>query len=217
MVRWLKDRTGRFDEYPHWDPEELDIECESVVRKFLSAKHGSPIYPIATDDLTVIIEEHARSLDQFAHLPDGVEGRTQFRPPDKPDVAVSSLLQRPGRENRLRTTLTHELGHVMLHGFLWEFAASDDDLAASCDRGTIIGAMSQDWMEWQAGYASGAYLIPRTAVMGLFGEPGGRWLDQASAEGVEMIERVTVEFGVSTAAARVRLEQMKYLLPADPA
>ena len=104
----------------------------------------------------------------------------------------------------------------MLHGFLWEFAASGDDLAASCNRGTIINAMSQDWMEWQAGYASGAYLIPRTAVVGLFGEPGGRWLDQASVEGVEMIERVTAEFGVSDAAARVRLEQMKYLLPADP-
>ena len=212
-MKWLRDRTGRFAEYPHWDPEELDAECERVIRGFLTSTYGRADYPISTDDLTVLIEEHAMSLDQFADLPEGVEGRTQFHLTAKPDVAVDRLLQGPGRENRLRTTLTHELGHVKLHSFLWDLAASDDSRAASCNRDTIINSGLADWMEWQAGYASGAYLIPRTAAIRLFGEPNNRWLPQESAEGAAMVEKARVEFGVSDAAARVRLSQMKYLLP----
>lgn len=212
-MKWLRDRTGRFTEYPHWDPEELDSECERVVRAFLTSKYGRATYPISTDDLTVLIEEHAKSLDQFAELPDGVEGRTQFYVAGRPDVAVSRLLQEAGRENRLRTTLTHELGHVKLHGFLWEFATPGDSRAAACNRDTIIDSALGDWMEWQAGYASGAYLIPRTVAVRLFGEPNDRWLPPESPEGAAMVERATAEFGVSEVAARVRLSQMKYLLP----
>ena len=65
----------------------------------------------------------------------------------------------------------HEYGHVILHGFL--FAIEDDlkklfngkpkDTRNTCRRDTMEGG-SRDWMEWQAGFACGALLMPQTAL-----------------------------------------------------
>ena len=109
-LKWVADSTGRFTERPHYDPLALDEECERIMRKFLAGKHGRARYPVTTDELTVLIEEHAATLDQFADLPDGIEGRTRFHLGARPEVSVSARLQHPQYENRLRTTLTHELG-----------------------------------------------------------------------------------------------------------
>ena len=81
MVRWVKDRTGRFSERPHYEPKELDRECENIVSSFLRNLHGGVEFPIVTDDLTKLIEEHADSLDQWADLSvygDDVEGLHGF-------------------------------------------------------------------------------------------------------------------------------------------
>jgi len=213
MLKWLPDKTGRFAQYPHYDPEDLDNECEKVVRAFLVSRHGRAGYPITTDDLTVLVEQYAGSLDQFADLPEDTEGRTRFHPPSKPDVAISARLQEKRYENRLRTTLTHELGHVVFHAFIWEFEAVASNLTATCYRDRLIGATPADWMEWQAGYASGAFLIPRSAVIRVFGAPDGTWPSPASLRGADLIARAQKEFAVSEAAARVRLAQLKYVLP----
>ena len=37
-MKWVKDKTGRFPQRPHYLPEEIDDECERVVRDFLSKK-----------------------------------------------------------------------------------------------------------------------------------------------------------------------------------
>src|SRR4051794_28426526 len=67
-VRYVPDRTGRFTQRPHYEPKELDRECESIVSGFLRERHGAASYPISTDDLTVLIERDTESLDQFADL-----------------------------------------------------------------------------------------------------------------------------------------------------
>ena len=212
-VKWVRDGTGRFSERPHYDPAALDQECEAVVRNFLTDKYGRSRYPISTDDLTVLIEQHAADLDQFADLAAAIEGRTTFHPPHQPDVAINRRLQDERYLNRLRTTLAHELGHVLLHSFVWTFAAPRDDRSFVCNREQVIGAATGDWMEWQAGYASGAYLVPRTALARLIGEPDGSWPSQDSDAGLKMIAEVQQEFEVSEAAARVRLSQLRYVLP----
>ncbi len=49
-----------------------------------------------------------------------MEGVTDFCPGEKPTVRIAhQLSEEPRRENRLRTTLTHEYGHVKFHAFLW--------------------------------------------------------------------------------------------------
>ena len=172
MVAWVPDRSGRFGRRPHFSREELDRECEAIVGSFLRSRYGEARYPISTDDLTVLVERHTSSLDLYADLSahgEDVEGMTEFFADELPAVAVSERLSSERRrENRLRTTLAHELGHALFHRALWAerfsrgglFERAGPDAKAICKRDTILEAREVDWMEWQAGYASGAIVPP---------------------------------------------------------
>ena len=37
MVLYVKDRTSRFPQRPHYEPVELDQECEHIIIKFLES------------------------------------------------------------------------------------------------------------------------------------------------------------------------------------
>lgn len=231
-MKWVKDRTGRFARRPHYLPAELDDECERLVASFLKSRYGSVTYPITTDDLTVLIESLAESLDIYADL-DGegaeVEGVTDFIPHSRPKVRISKRLSEDKRmSNRLRTTLTHELGHVHFHSFLFDGDQSGDlfDAEATpqsnkCKRAIILQAVQTDWMEWQAGYACGAFLMPRAALASTISEfLHQRQLTVArfgltSVEGQELIQTLCNAYEVSRDAARVRLEQRGNLVGAD--
>jgi len=73
-------------------------------------------------------------------------------------------------------------------------------------------------MEWQAGFACGALLMPRNALRreaqtfsaGQKLPPGGTGAD--TREGIAMIDRIAEAFMVSRDAARVRLLQRGYLM-----
>jgi hypothetical protein len=91
MVKYVPDRTGRFSQRPHYEPKELDRACETIIAGFLKERHGAAKYPVSTDDLTVLIERDAESLDQFADLSGygrNVEGLTHFQPGRKPRVKI---------------------------------------------------------------------------------------------------------------------------------
>ena len=122
-MRYVRDTTGRFDQRPHYEMSELDEECEYIITSFMQELHGRLILPISTDDLTKLIERDAADLDLYADLSDegpDVEGTTYFQPGQKPTVRIASELSESSRsEHRLRTTLTHEYGHVKFHAPLW--------------------------------------------------------------------------------------------------
>jgi hypothetical protein len=115
-MRYVRDQTGRFGERPHYEPKELDVMFERIVVEFLKGKKGKAEFPITTEDVTVLIERDTEDLDLYADLSaygQGVEGVTEFAPGRKPRVRISaSLGTSETQENRLRTTLTHEYGHV---------------------------------------------------------------------------------------------------------
>jgi IrrE N-terminal-like domain len=211
-VRWVRDTTGRFGRRPHYEPAELDRECEAVVARFLVERHGAVAYPISTDDLAVLVERQTADLDLYADLRElgaGVEAVTEFAAGRRPRVRVDQALAgQPRRERRLRTTLAHELGHVLFHNFLWflETPAGARGYAPTC-RGT-------DWMEWQAGYAGGALLLPAGAVRELVGAAPRVWARSAAAGA--LIRRVQAGFDVSSEAARVRLLQLGQLSERPP-
>lgn len=229
MVRYIPDPTGRFSQRPFWREADLDRECEMIVASFLRRLHGRVEYPIGTEDLKTLIEEEVQDLDQYADLSDygaDVEGVTIFQPGRKPKVRISSrLAENDGRENRLRTTLTHEYGHVRFHGYLFETHPKAADLfepacakpqVISCKRDRIIDAPRGDWMEWQAGHVCGAILMPATAVrhtLAPFHERLGssepvRAMDAA---GQNMLQAVVTSYQVSRDAARVRLTRLGYI------
>ena len=231
-MKLIKDTTGRFALRPHFEPKELDAECERLIASFLRKRQGEVTFPIVTDDLTVLIEEHADSLDSYADLSDlgdDVEGMTEFFANRPPAVSISErLAEDPRRENRLRTTLTHEFGHVHFHRHLWDeklntrrlFDRKDSTNKAICKRGTILDAKSYDWMEWQAGYVSGAILMPASHVCRLvdaYCEPRGLHgrVPVVSAHGQALIESLMQAFAVSEDAARVRLIKLDLLTQSD--
>jgi len=223
-LKWVRDNSGRFRQRPHYLPDELEQICGDAICTFLRERHGKVSFPVSTADLTVLIEKAVDDLDSGCDLEDGVDGLTDFFPRKKPKVKIAARLQQTYLENRLRTTLTHEHGHVLLHGFL--FALEDDlkklfegtpkETRNQCRRDTMGGG-SADWMEWQAGFACGALLMPATELTRVV--RSFRDIDnlQYSDIGVEseagrrLIERVMGEFQVSRDAARVRMEQRKIL------
>ncbi|HYE67329.1 MAG TPA: ImmA/IrrE family metallo-endopeptidase [Anaerovoracaceae bacterium] len=229
-MKWIRDKTGRFPFRPYFEQGEIDRECEVLVTSYLQDKYGKVQYPVCTNDLTILIEKKADDLDLWADLSDlgdDIEGVTEFFPNKKPRVLISRFLsEEPRRENRLRTTITHELGHVHLHNSLWAtrqdtlFPLYDNETKQLCHRESIIHAKEIDWMEWQAGYASGAFLMPFTTVNEIF----HTFCDvrniksitsTSSSTGIELIRLIQKEFQVSEDAARVRLLKLN-LLTDDP-
>lgn len=225
-MKWIKDKTGRFPQRPFYEPDEIDYECESVISSFLSNKYGLVNYPISTNDLTILVEQHTSDLDLYADLSDAgtnVEGMTVFLQKEKPKVYISQQLSNNNsRENRLRTTLTHEFGHVKFHNFLWAsrqisfLPENSSMLKIRCNRETILNASEIDWMEWQAGYASGAFLMPLTALRNIARQvyesvnlpPSA---GSNSPIGKVLIHNVQSAFQVSEDAARIRLLKLGYL------
>ena len=233
-LRWVADPTGRFAKRPHYSPEQLDAECERVVTDFLHQKYGSVAYPVSTDDLMVLLENSVEDLDLYADFSSEegeIEGVTEFRMGRKPTVRIAArLTSTPRLENRLRTTLTHEYGHVHFHNVLHQieskplslFEAQSAPLEASnkanrCKRDSMVSLSYRDWMEWQAGYVCGAMLIPYTQLIEKvqqFRKNKGlehTALTEESAVGGELIRLIAGEFQTSRDAARVRLLQRKLL------
>jgi hypothetical protein len=235
-MKLVKDTTGRFTERPHYEAAELDRECEKIICGFLKDRHGVAEFPISTDDLASLIEVEAEDLDLYADLSEfgpNVEGVTIFLPGGKPKVKIASALSEdPSRENRLRTTLTHEYGHVHFHSYLFDRPAKtvelfartsatssttgDADVTQVCKRDTMLEAQSSDWMEWQAGHVCGAILMPASRVRRLAREQFGENLVNGSVsthtmQGGAVIEAVQASFNVSRDAARVRLLRLGIL------
>lgn len=219
-MKWISDKSGRFPERPYYESDELDYECEALISSFLVEKNGEVSYPISTNDLTILIERETSDLDLYADLTKegvNVEGMTVFSPKIKPKVYISeNLTTSSSRINRQRTTLTHELGHVKFHNFIWVFQQAtfldrgSNNLTIRCNRDSILNASAIDWMEWQAGYASGAYLMPitplKTIVRRIYEETCANKTETVMSDtGRRLIAEVQTVFQVSEDAARVRL------------
>jgi hypothetical protein len=235
-MKLVRDTTGRFAERPHYEAAELDRECEKIICGFLKDRYGVADFPVSTDDLASLIEVEAQDLDLYADLSEfgaNVEGVTIFVPGAKPKVRIAAALSEdPARENRLRTTLTHEYGHVHFHSYLFDQPARSIELFARtgpsggpasganvtqvCKRDTMLEASSSDWMEWQAGHVCGAILMPASRVRRLAREQFGENLVDGSVsshtgQGGAIIEVIQGVFKVSRDAARVRLLRLGIL------
>lgn len=223
-MKMVADRTGRFAERPYYDAAELDRDCECLVSEFLNSRPRRSL-PLQTDELTILIEQAGASLDSCVDLssygPD-VDGMTAFPRGRDPEVSISERLSAPNRENRLRSTLAHEYGHVRYHRPLWEskyrsglFGDGDADRII-CKQDTILGPDGLDWMEWQAGYVSGAILMPAGAMRRLVSDICALrdWhsaVPLTSANAAVLIAAVSARFLVSEEAARVRLLKLGLL------
>jgi hypothetical protein len=204
-MRWLRDASGRFPRRPHYTESELEDVCADLLRELRQLRDtGEPA--VDTDDLSVLVEQHAADLDLFADLPAEFDGVTDFSRDARPHVRIAARLSSQARfEHRLRTTLAHELAHVVLHNFIWWFSPDSGvpfDPHALSPR-CALRARAVDWMEWQANYCAGALLVPAAELDTPF-EPV--W--ERSSGGRALIRAVQTRFDVSAQLARIRLRQM---------
>ncbi len=228
-MKWLRDRSGRFEQRPYYDQHELDAQCEDIVEAFLRERNGAVTYPLTTDDLTVMIERDVAALDLYANLAGegrAVEGVTEFRRRQKPSVRIAKYLsESASRENRLRSTLAHEYAHVVFHGFLWTLEGAGRKpgqrrpLYRRCRRSRVVAAPQTDWMEWQAGYAGGALLMPITPLRAIVEQSlaesgGGRLVEDKTGRHGALVQRVAEGFAVSRDAAAFRISKLGYVVPA---
>lgn len=227
-MRYVADKTGRFSQRPHYDPSELDKDCELIITQFIREHHGKLVVPIPTEALTSLIERDADDLDLFADLSSegsDVEGITDFYRDRKPAVRIAKeLSEHPRREHRLRTTLTHEYGHVKFHAYLWQvepeplqlFGEQGNKRSTNCKRDTMLDAPRYDWMEWQAGYVCGAILMPVTEVKHVVAGYVDQYrlcgrLNVDHEDGIALKNLIASQFDVSEEAAMVRLLKLRYL------
>lgn len=228
-MKYVPDKTGRFRQRPHYLPGELDDECESTITEFTREICGDFVLPIPTDVLTKLIERDAQSLDLYSDLSQeegtNVEGVTDFIPGSKPIVRIAaSLSEFELRSHRLRTTLTHEYGHVKFHNYLYQvdegmgvlFADAFERRPAKCMRERMLDAPVSDWMEWQAGYICGSILMPITHVRKVvtsFRKAGNLIgpISPTSKDGLVLLAKMEEAFDVSQEAARIRLLKLGIL------
>jgi hypothetical protein len=231
-MKYVPDKTGRFQQRPHYEQSELDDECDRIITEFLTAKYGAARFPVTTEDLTCLIERDAADLDLYADLSQegtDVQGVTDFYAKGKPKVRIAKeLSEGTSRENRLRTTLTHEYGHVRFHDYVWKLDLRPADMlkeipskvSPKCNRNALLNAPLTDWMEWQAGYISGALLMPHSALLKLFSDYSQRQKAFApivaeSNHGLAVRKIIVDAFKVSDNAARVRLLKLNLLSTRD--
>lgn len=182
-MQWYYGPEG--DQRIWYESDEIEAIAEDELRR--AGLMPSPDDPVT--DLERLIEGHLKAqLDQYAQLPEGVLGVTQFDVRRSPLVSISSALTeaaeedppRPGQVGRWRATLAHEASHIFLHRYLF-----DPDMAPLTNRppdptvaGTAVmrclhrdvndvstqdwGRISRrrDWREVQANRGMAALLMP---------------------------------------------------------
>ena len=219
-MKMIPDRTGRFRERPYYELSELEERSEQAITAFLRERYGFDRIPVPTEAFTMLIERDAADLDMSATLSDhehDVFGITYFLRGKKPHVRIlRELWEQSWRVNRLRTTLAHEYGHVLLHTWLYDRPDAPPGPQTCYWRTMLPTAGVMDWMEWQAGYLSGALLMPETfirqAVNAYFrSRDVNSSVTRDSREAAELAQRVSLIFEVSPEAATVRLSQLGFL------
>jgi hypothetical protein len=216
-------------------PVEIDRKCEQIIREFMELECGGFVVPIPTSALTRLIERDADDLDLYADLSkdgQGIDGVTDFVKDKRPRVRISKELSEAKNEHRLRTTLTHEYGHVKFHAPLVAAEALDQDLFGPgatktphhCNRERIYSKNTSNWMEWQAGYVCGSLLMPLTIFKEFVLEFFKRENTHAPLKictplAEKLLAEISQKFHVSRDAAKVRLFYVgngSYLTDGDP-
>jgi Zn-dependent peptidase ImmA (M78 family) len=225
-MKWISDPTRRFSRRPLYETNEIDAECEGIVTSYFRNRGIEAQYPLPTSVLSKLLEQYTDRCDfgkDLTSYGDDVEGLTQFFSDRKPTVFISVHLRDTWLENRRRMTMAHELGHVRFHNMLYQAERSLElftDATRSgptfCKRSTI--SLGGDWMEWQAGYAGGAFLMPISVLHTIASDSLSKMgvsapLRHDSPEALSLTSTICTQFQVSGEAAAVRLLQQGYIEP----
>ena len=216
---------------PEFHPtKRMEFKAEDAVLSHIRSRRSTDLFPVTTDDLTTLLERHVEELDIYADLSpygSGVEGLTIFLPSRRPIVKVACALSESRNENRLRSTLAHEYGHVVLHDPLFQRKAQDSLFDARSEflqvsyRDGYSAPSGGDLFEYQAWFMCGALLMPLTELELRVQQLAERessysaiW--QHSELGQAAIAHVADAFSVSEILARIRLIKAGLITEEEP-
>jgi len=225
-MRNYRDPLGRPIRWLYLKTEVLDRRCEGIMREFMNRRSGGYRLPIPTDELIRLLEERAEKVDTYADLPEGIHGQTLLFYDRRPIVRIAESIYQTRSDHRVRTTAGHEFGHVWLHAPLWREAGArlttgsdrgNEGAVWTCYRDNIVNAPKTDWVEWQAGWVSGAILMPASALRAWAAECGEKFgakppFAMNSPAASALIRRVADECDVSILAAQVRLSKLRLIV-----
>jgi hypothetical protein len=231
-MSWTRDRAGRCVKRPYDSTGELDHRSEQLITTFLVRRHHRVAFPVATADLIGLVEYLGGVLDLSADLSADertLHGCTEFVPGYRPLVRIARWLSAPSRhEHHLRTTLMHACGHVWLHRLVLgarsrvgPLVGGGHRVAYHCRPATMLRAPRSNRAEWQAGYVSGALLMPVSALRAVIQRVLAREhpfqvpFPVHSPAGRLLVREVMTAFAMSEEAARVRLRQWGVLTEAS--
>ena len=223
-MRTYRADSGPFLDRYHYSPEEFEAIASQELRSV-------DLLPDVAQPIRVdrFIEKRFNIVPEYDDLPDGLVGFTSFDSHGPVEVVVARALADDGgqpAERRIKSTLAHEAGHILLHGqlFTLKFRNStrpliEVDLDAGnrkvlCrDDNANVRRYDGRWWEYQANQMIGAFLLPRQLALQVLepflairGKLGRGILDEMMRD--EAAEALADTFDVNPAVARIRIEQI---------
>ncbi|MDB5388771.1 MAG: hypothetical protein JWM11_4417 [Planctomycetaceae bacterium] len=221
-MRTRKPLSGPFSELPFYTQNEIEHLCVDELAK-VNLLPDQPA-PVRIDRF---IEKRFGRPHQYADLPSGILGLTQFGPKGVQNIVLSEALEsdtsKPN-ERRLRTTLAHEAGHGLLHAHLFVLSQnkplfgdwSDNNKPKVLCRGEVTElaakAKTEPW-EYQANMVMGAILMPKrltlVAIEPFLTANGGLGVTRLETGNRQRaIQALAEVFDVNPIVVRIRLSQL---------
>lgn len=141
-------------------------EINSVATRFLKEYHPSNSIPIPIEQIiefnlgmdVIPVPGLKDSLNRAGLDIDG------FISSDFSSITIDEYIQQK-RSNRYRFTLAHELGHMMLHAYLYDqYRFKFNTSAEWISNVKKIPSRDRDVVEWQANEFAGLVLVPRALL-----------------------------------------------------
>lgn len=225
-MKTYRTNKGPFVSRPYYTTSEIEIICTDELLA-VGLLPSSP-EPIRIDRF---IEKRFGITHEYEELPESVLGFSIFGPNSVESIVVARFLDEDGgkqAERRIRTTLAHESGHVLLQGHLFALGKQAQSLfgdSINMDKPKVLcrdmpgvgtsGQMKYDgrWWEFQANSAIGALLLPKILVQKALdrllverGLLGAKVLEAARRE--EAVYTLCEAFDVNPMVAKIRLEEI---------
>jgi len=212
MLEWEpewkpNDPTGRFRLRPMYSLPQLNKKAGHAIMGVLRRCYGDNLKrAVSTDDLITLLRDLDGDIVEDVEFPPGpawIQGFTDFRPA-RPCVRIARGLP----ENRRKSTIAHETGHVLTLKDAYALPAN------VLKTGYAFRCGEHNWMEWQGDECIGIFLTPSQILEMLIGPVDREQSPPAgSAEGAALIRRISGFFEVSRELAAVRLRNLGYLRP----
>lgn len=223
-------KGGPHKERPFYYSHEIERMCiEELERTGYMPTEPAPVR------IERFVEKGIGINPAYEELPPKILGFTKFGAQGAEAIVISRSLQTDGTqssERRVRTTLAHEAGHVLLHAHLFLkpsrqmkelFDEEHTDLSKVLCRDMVGSSTTEEyagyqgaWWEFQANAAMGSLLLPETlfraAASPFFESTGLLGGDPViTSEGRVRLEQSLADtFDVNPVVVRHRLQQVYF-------